>query len=67
VKIEKTSAFGTRYNMYRLTGSAFAYNPDLREWEVFETDADGSIQDLHGRYQSRADAFAAADALSQQA
>lgn len=63
-QIGKTSAFGARYNMYRLPGAGYAYNPDLKEWEVFELDEDGSIQDLSDRCHSKAEAHDYAERLS---
>jgi hypothetical protein len=55
--VKKDSAFGSRFNMYRLRCSAYAYNPDLREWEVFGTDSDGTINDLLCRCQNKAEAI----------
>ena len=64
MSVTKDSAFGSRFNMYRLKRSAFAYNPTLREWEVFETDDDGSIQDLFCRRKNMEGAFASAIELN---
>jgi hypothetical protein len=62
--IDKTSAFGSRFNMYRLRFAGYAWNPTLREWEVFVLDEDGTIQDLIDRYRCRSDAVARAEAIN---
>lgn len=61
---DKSSAFGSHYNMYRLPYAAYAYNPTLREWEVFVTDDEGTLQDLVERYNTRADAREHAERIS---
>jgi len=52
--------------MYRLTFAGYAWNPELREWEVFELAEDGAIQDLLDRHQGRADAVAHAERVNAQ-
>ncbi len=49
-----------RHNIYQVGARGFGYNPTLREWELYEMDEDGSIQDLCDRVKTRreAEAFA---------
>ena len=49
------ASFG-RLNIYRIGDRGFAYNPSLREWELYDMDSDGSIQDLRDRVKTRAEA-----------
>lgn len=54
----RSSAFGSRYFIYRHGDRGCAYNPSSRDWELYEIDpSDGSIQDLLGRTQDRAQAM----------
>lgn len=62
----KDSAFGSRYYIYRLNGSGFAYNPITKEWEVFILDEDGSIQDLWATWPTKQQAKEQAERLSGQ-
>jgi len=52
--------------MYNLHGAAYAWNPDLKEWEVFETDEDGAVQDLSERFKTRPEAESHASYLQKQ-
>ena len=49
-------------NIYQIGLRGFGYNRSLREWELYEMDDDGSIQDLCGRVDTRGEAEAWAQA-----
>jgi hypothetical protein len=40
-------------NLYQIGGRGISYNRNLREWELYDMDEDGSIQDLHDRTKHR--------------
>ena len=54
--IRKTKGFDGHCNIYQVGERGYAYNPCLREWELFYMASDGSIQDLHDRVKTRRDA-----------
>lgn len=42
-----------RFKIYQLRGRGIGWNPTLQEWELYEMDSDGGIQDLLDRTPSR--------------
>lgn len=45
-------------NIYQIGARGFGYNRLLREWELYEMDEDGSIQDMCDRVKTRTEAEA---------
>lgn len=56
VSMKKSKSFDGRLNIYQVGERGFGYNPTLREWELYEMDKDGSIQDLRDRVKTRLEA-----------
>ena len=54
MKITKNNIDGC--NLYQVGARGYGYNRALREWELYDMDDDGSIQDLHDRVKTRGDA-----------
>lgn len=54
--VKKTRCCDGRCWIYQFGARGFAYNPSLREWELYEMDPDGSIQDLCDRVKTRREA-----------
>lgn len=54
--LSKTKSGIDNLNIYQIGERGFGYNRSLREWELYDMDADGSIQDLRGRVTTRAEA-----------
>lgn len=54
--MKKARSFDGRCWIYQFGERGFAYNPSLREWELYDMDPDGSIQDLRDRVKTRREA-----------
>ena len=53
----QNGAWGSKFPIYWHGSSGFAYNPSLREWELYDMAEDGSIQDLRARVKHRGQAI----------
>ena len=54
--MKKTKSAYDRHYIYQVGSRGYGYNPNLREWELYEMDSDGSIQDLVNRVKTLAEA-----------